>query len=123
MKPFIILFLYAAILLSSGLGQDSFSQVKKEKIKGEVKKEETKKSEIKNESKDEVAGKTEDGKMVYVGPKGGFYYLTSGGNKSYIKESELVGAKIVGKTKDGKNIYEGPRGGRYYYNSSNENLT
>lgn len=120
MKSFLALLLSAAILLFSGLSQDSFAQVKKEKTKNEVKKEEIKKLEIKKGPKDEIAGKTEDGKIVYAGPKGGFYYLTSGGNKSYIKESELVGAKIIGKTKDGKNIYGGPRGGRYYYNSNNE---
>ncbi len=115
-----LLLLLAASFLFIGLNQPSTAQEKKEKFKKEIKKEEPKKLEVKKESKDEVAGKTKDGKIVYAGPKGGFYYLTSGGNKSYIKESELVGAKIVGKTKDGRNIYEGPRGGHYYYNSANE---
>lgn len=110
-----ILPIFVVSILFIGFNQSIFGQEKKE-----IKKEELRKLEQKKDSKDEVAGKTKDGKIVYAGPRGGFYYFTSGGNKSYIKESELVGAKIVGKTKDGRNIYEGPRGGRYYYNSKNE---
>jgi len=119
MKPSLLLLLTVSFLFI-GIYQPSAAQEKKEKFNKEIKKEELKKLEVKKESKDEVAGKTKDGKIVYAGPKGGFYYLTSGGNKSYIKESELIGAKIVGKTADGKTIFEGPRGGRYYYNSNSE---
>lgn len=69
-----------------------------------------------SDEKDEVVGKTADGKSVYSGSRGGHYYLGGNGAKTYVKEFE--GAKIVGKTKDGSSIYEGPRGGRYYYNSN-----
>jgi colicin import membrane protein len=44
--------------------------------------------------------------------------MSQNGSKSYVKEGDLVGAKVIGKTKDGKTIYEGPRGGQYYYNSN-----
>jgi colicin import membrane protein len=71
-------------------------------------------------SEDPVVGKTKDGKAVYEGARGGFYYLTEGGTRSYVKD--FVGAKIVGKTTDGLPIYEGPRGGRFYYNSSGEKM-
>lgn len=117
-----ILSILVTSILFIGFTQSNIAQEKKEPYRKEIKKEEPHKLEQKKNSKDEVAGKTKDGKIVYAGPKGGFYYFTSGGNKSYIKESELVGAKIVGKTKDGRNIYEGPRGGRYYYNSKNEKI-
>ena len=63
---------------------------------------------------DPVVGKTKDGKPVYEGAKGGFYYVTGSGNRAYVKD--FVGAKIVGKTADGLPVYEGPRGGRFYYN-------
>jgi colicin import membrane protein len=62
---------------------------------------------------DPVVGKTTDGKAVYEGSRGGFYYMTDKGDKAYVKD--FVGAKIVGKTDDGKNIYEGPKGGKFYY--------
>lgn len=123
MKSLITIFLAAAMILFSGSSQPSCAQEKKDKTKKEIKKEDVKKESkksVKNEFGDDIAGKTKDGKIVYAGPKGGFYYLTSGGNKSYIKESELIGAKVIGKTKDGRNIYEGPRGGHYYYNAKNE---
>lgn len=123
MKSLITMFLAATMILFIGLSQPSCAQEKKDKTKKEIEKEDVKKESkksFKNEFGDDIAGKTKDGRIVYAGPKGGFYYLTSGGNKSYIKESELIGAKVVGKTKDGKNIYEGPRGGHYYYNSNNE---
>jgi hypothetical protein len=68
------------------------------------------------EEKDEVVGKTGDGKSVFAGSRGGHYYIGENGSKTYVKEFE--GAKIIGKTKDGSPIYEGPRGGHYYYNSN-----
>ena len=71
-------------------------------------------------SPDPSVGKTADGKAVFEGSRGGFYYLTEGGNKSYVKD--FVGAKIVGKTADGKNIYEGPRGGHFYYNDAGDKV-
>ena len=66
-------------------------------------------------NEDPAVGKTADGKTVFAGSRGGFYYLNDKGNKSYVKD--FVGAKIVGKTKDGMNIYEGPKGGKFYYNA------
>lgn len=123
MKSLIVLVLSLLIFIFVANTQPSIAQEKKDKTKKEIKKEDVKKESkksVKNEFGDDIAGKTKDGKIVYAGPKGGFYYLTSGGNKSYIKEDEVIGAKIVGKTKDGRNIYEGPRGGHYYYNSKNE---
>lgn len=65
---------------------------------------------------DDAVGKTTDGKTVYAGSRGGHYYLTDKGDKSYVKD--FVGAHVVGATKDGRPIYEGPRGGHYYYAAS-----
>ena len=113
-----ILVLSFAIALSQSTG---FCQ-KKEKSKIE-KKAESKKTEGKKttqKSEDPVVGKTKDGKPVYEGERGGFYYLTGSGNKSYV--NDFVGAKIVGKTADGLPIYEGPRGGRFYYSASGEKV-
>lgn len=126
-KPIICIFA-AFVILLLGITQYSCAQDKKEKYKAEINKEATKKVTAKEDSNkiiknafgDEAAAKTKDGRIVYAGPKGGFYYLTSGGNKIYIKETDLVGAKIIGKSADGKTIFEGPRGGRYYYNSNSE---
>ncbi len=69
----------------------------------------------KNLPADEIVGKTESGKPVYEGSRGGHYYINSSGKKSYVED--FVGAKIVGKTKDGQNIFEGPHGGHFYYNA------
>ena len=71
-------------------------------------------------SDDPVVGKTADGKAVYEGSRGGFYYLTDKGAKTYVKD--FVGAKIVGKTKDGLNIYEGPKGGKFYYSAKGDKV-
>ena len=127
--------LVVSAFLVVGLSHSSCSQEKEEKSKKEVKntitkkesKRETKNGVKKEPSKkepstyfwDEVAGKTKDGKTVYAGPRRGFYTMSSSGNKNYVKENEIIGAKVIGKTAGGKTIYEGPRGGRYYYNSSN----
>lgn len=73
-----------------------------------------------SKSEDPVVGKTKDGKPVYEGARGGFYYLTEGKNKAYVKD--FVGAKVVGKTPDGYTIYEGPRGGHFYYNDSGNKM-
>lgn len=78
------------------------------------------KKEAPAKSEDPVVGKTKDGKPVYEGARGGFYYLTESGNKTYVKD--FVGAKVVGKTADGLPIYEGPRGGRFYYDASGEKV-
>ena len=104
------------------LGQSNSFTQKKEKSKIE-KKAESKKIEGKKstqKSEDPVVGKTKDCKPVYEGERGGFYYLTESGNKSYV--NDFVGAKIVGKTADGLPIYEGPRGGRFYYSASGEKV-
>lgn len=69
---------------------------------------------------DPAVGKTADGKTVYEGAKGGHYFLTDKGEKSYVKD--FVGAKIVGKTADGKNIFEGPKGGKFYYNAKGDKV-
>lgn len=65
-------------------------------------------------------GKTEDGKPVYEGSRGGHYFLSGSGQKVYVKE--FVGAKIVGRTAKGQNIYEGPRGGHFYYNENGDKV-
>ena len=69
---------------------------------------------------DEVVGKTEEGKQVYEGSRGGHYYLNEKGDKVYV--NEFVGAKIVGKTPGGKTIFEGPRGGHFYYNDKGDKV-
>jgi len=127
-KLLTVLVLSFAIALSQST---AFSQKKeKPKIekKAESKKAEGKETTSKNKGKkettqkseDPVVGKTKDGKPVYEGERGGFYYLTESGNKSYV--NDFVGAKIVGKTADGLPIYEGPRGGRFYYSASGEKV-
>ncbi len=67
-------------------------------------------------TEDDPVGKTADGKTVYEGSRGGYYYVNDKGDKTYVKD--FIGAKIVGKTAGGLNIYEGPHGGRFYYNES-----
>jgi len=69
---------------------------------------------------DPVVGKTRNGKRVYEGARGGFYYLTEGGNRAYVRD--FVGAKIVGKTADGLLTYEGARGGRFYYRKNGDKV-
>lgn len=34
---------------------------------------------------DKVVGRTEEGRDIYEGPRGGHYYLTESGNKEYVK--------------------------------------
>jgi hypothetical protein len=73
-----------------------------------------------SKSKDPAVGKTADGKTVFEGSRGGYYYLSGKGDKVYVKD--FVGAKIVGKTKDGLNIYEGPKGGKFYYTAKGDKV-
>jgi len=40
----------------------------------------------KKEIKDKVVGKTKDGKIIYEGPRGGRYYISAKGHKTYIKK-------------------------------------
>ncbi len=105
-KLFPILVLIAAIL---AVGPQASAQKKDAKSKTAAAK-----------NVDPAVGKTADGKTVYEGSKGGFYYLTDKGAKSYVKD--FVGAKIVGKTKDGQNIYEGPKGGKFYYTAKGDKV-
>jgi len=64
--------------------------VKKQEMikKGDTKKEEMKKDvkDVKTVVKDKEAGKTADGKTIYVGPKGGKYTLSDKGTKVYLKK-------------------------------------
>jgi hypothetical protein len=69
---------------------------------------------------DPAVGKTRNGKTVYEGSRGGFYYFTKSGHREYVQD--FVGSKIVGRTPDGKNVFEGPRGGRFYYNARGEKI-
>jgi hypothetical protein len=69
---------------------------------------------------DPAVGKTTEGKTVFEGSRGGYYYLSDKGGKVYVKD--FVGAKIVGKTKDGLNIYEGPKGGKFYYSAKGDKV-
>lgn len=71
-------------------------------------------------SDDPAVGKTADGKTVFEGSRGGFYYLSDKNAKVYVKD--FVGAKIVGKTKDGDNIYQGPKGGKFYYSAKGDKI-
>jgi Flp pilus assembly protein TadD len=69
---------------------------------------------------DPAVGKTQSGKIVFEGDRGGHYYLTETGNRVYVQD--FAGAKIIGKTPDGLNIYEGPRGGHFYYNKNGDKV-
>jgi colicin import membrane protein len=40
-----------------------------------------------NENKDKAIGKTKDGKIIYEGPRGGHYYISTKGRKVYIKKN------------------------------------
>ena len=106
------------VLIAALLAVQSSAQV----LKGSKAKTATKeKADTKAaKSEDPVVGKTADGKAVYEGSRGGFYYLTDKGAKTYVKD--FVGAKIVGKTKDGLNIYEGPKGGKFYYSAKGDKV-
>jgi hypothetical protein len=111
MKRFIpVVILVAALLAGQPFMQ---AQSKDAKSKTTTSKGGDDKKNTKND--DPAVGKTADGKIVFAGSRGGFYYLTEKGTKTYVKD--FVGAKIVGKTKDGMNIYEGPKGGKFYYNA------
>jgi colicin import membrane protein len=37
-----------------------------------------------------VVGKTKSGKQVMMGPKGGLYYMNDKGEKTYVKEADVV---------------------------------
>lgn len=128
-----ILIFSCVILFSQGSATAQKKVSDKAAKKGETTETKGKKSESKKKvgdnsgkkeappkSEDPVVGKTKEGKEVYEGARGGFYYLTETGNKSYVKD--FVGAKVVGKTPDGFPIYEGPRGGRFYYSASGEKI-
>jgi colicin import membrane protein len=54
--------------------------------KDNVNKVETMKKDVKPVIKDKEVGKTDDGKIIYEGPKGGKYTLSDKGNKVYIKK-------------------------------------
>ena len=54
-------------------------EVKKDGMTKEVK-------EVKTTIKDKEVGKTPDGKIIYVGPKGGKYTINDKGVKTYIKK-------------------------------------
>jgi hypothetical protein len=109
------LFVFALALAILGGSSVAAAQAKKTKAAEKPAKAAAAKVEKKSDAKDAdpVVGKTADGKPVYEGSRGGFYFKNDKGDKSYVKE--FVGAKIVGKTDDGSNIYEGPKGGRFYY--------
>lgn len=78
---------------------------------------------------DKQIGKDKEGRMIYEGAKGGKYYLTASGAKSYVTDSKpdtkkdtksdaKNNDKQIGKDKEGRMIYEGPRGGKYYLTPS-----
>lgn len=117
MKKLCAVFILLAIFVT---GQTAMLAQKKEA--GKAKTAVTKPTETKKETRsdDPAVGKTADGKTVFEGSKGGHYFLTGKGEKSYVKD--FVGAKIVGKTADGKNIFEGPKGGRFYYNDKGDKV-
>jgi colicin import membrane protein len=136
-RAFGVLMLAFALVLSQGNAtaqkKESGKAVKKAETKDTKAEAKEKKTESKqkapgsnakkdapSKSEDPAVGKTKDGKTVYEGARGGFYYLTEAGNKSYVQD--FVGSKIVGKTADGLPIYEGPRGGRFYYSASGEKV-
>ena len=85
------------------------------------------KSNAKND--DKQIGKDKEGRMIFEGPKGGKYYVTASGAKSYIsdekkdnrndaKSDKKNDDKQIGKDKEGRMIYEGPKGGKYYLTPS-----
>ena len=97
------------------------------------------KAEEKNN--DKQVGKDKEGRMIFEGPKGGKYYVSASGAKTYVTDGkpevkpqvkpEVKSAikaevkpemknddKQVGKDKEGRMIFEGPRGGKYYINAS-----
>jgi colicin import membrane protein len=117
MKKFIAVLMLLAVFLAAQT--TTFAQ-KKDAGKAKATEMKSKSTSKEKASDDPAVGKTADGKTVYEGAKGGHYFLTDKGEKSYVKE--FVGAKIVGKTPDGKNIFEGPKGGRFYYNDKGDKV-
>lgn len=74
-----------------------------------------------------------NGRKYYLGPRGGCYYLTASGNKSYVdkkfcsQETDAPPAKVepppARKTVLSDRVYIiGPRGGCYYINSSGKKV-
>ena len=85
------------------------------------------KSNTKNN--DKQIGKDKEGRMIFEGAKGGKYYLTASGAKSYVNDGKADikketksdvknNDKQVGKDKEGRMIFEGSRGGKYYLTAS-----
>ena len=89
------------------------------------------KADAKND--DKQLGKDKEGRMIFEGPKGGKYYVSASGAKTYVTDGkpevkpEMKSAvksemknddKQLGKDKEGRMIFEGPKGGKYYINAS-----
>ena len=67
-------------------------------------------------------GEIYKGRTVYVGKRGGKYYINRNGNKTYLpagkKQSQnQLSPRSVKTGSSNRTIYTGPRGGRYYINS------
>jgi hypothetical protein len=104
------------------LGQSNSPAQEKEESKGEIEAESQKaegkeptskgkgEKEITEKSVDPVVGRTKDGKPVYEGARGGFYYLTESGNRSYV--DDFVGRKEVRAPKEPKDEKEPSQQGK-----------
>ena len=70
-------------------------------------------------------GETYKGRTVYIGKRGGKYYLNRNGNKTYIRSGKKQSQNQLSPRStsplkarpSSRTIYTGPRGGRYYINS------
>ncbi len=69
------------------------------------------------QTSDKAIGLDSQGHQLYQGDRGGRYYFSDSGNKTYIDTAD---DKLVGKDKNGRFIYQGERGGMYYYNDRGE---
>ncbi len=108
------------ILIAALLAVQSGAQAQKKDSKSKTTSTKGGDEKTVSKSKDPEVGKTADGKTVFEGSRGGYYYLSEKGDKVYVKD--FVGVKIVGKTKDGLNIYEGPKGGKFYYSAKGDKV-
>jgi colicin import membrane protein len=96
------------MIKKGGIKKDEMKKVEttttKEMKDGKVTKDETKKTvttkktemkkdmnEVKTKIKDKEVGKTDDGKIIYEGPRGGKYTISESGKKVYLKKDAKEG--------------------------------
>ena len=77
-----------------------------------------------------AANTDQNGRKYYIGPKGGCYYLTASGKKTYVDKklcgtvnaplspAGILDAPAASESKGSRTYIMGPKGGCYYINGS-----